>query len=464
MIQNSENGSTLLNQPKRNLEQVTSANQVLVGQLEKMADAINYLERDELTGLLSKQAFVYYTQRLFQETPGQEYALIMTDIDQFTFVNAIYGEVMADHLLRHQACQMKQYAKNALCGRYGADRLVCLMPSEAVTRKWVEALISSLQKDAPISDVVVHCGVYQPVDRTVSVGRCLDRTVFALKSVKPSLEKLIAYYDGPVSQRHLREIGYALRFPEALRKEEFEIWYQPKFDPYEEKMVGAEALVRWRNQDGSYNMPGEFLSVFEANGMIRTLDEQVFRQVCAQQRAWKNRGMPIVPISVNLSRNSMHQSDLVERYRRIAEGYKISPGYLPIEITESTATGSEQIQLAARQLARCGFPIHMDDCGSEHSSFYTLNLLTFDTVKLDKGLIDFIGDERGETILRYTLLMMGKLGIKTVAEGVENRQQVEFLKEVGCNQIQGYYYSRVLSCEQFEELLPPSQEGTTDLQ
>lgn len=426
--------------------------------LKEMNGTLQYLKRDEQTGLLSKQAFAFYTKQLLRDNPDKDYALIMTDVDQFTALRAIYGEETANYLLLHIAGQLNQYAEEGICGRYTSDRLVCLMPAETVSRQWLEELLERMKERSPIVDAVVRCGVYQPIDRELSIQRIFDRTIFALKSIKSTYDEMIGYYDGSVSQRYVRELGYALRFQEALRNEEFEIWYQPKFDPYQNIMTGAEALVRWRNPDGSYNMPGEFLSLFESNGMIHWLDEYMFRLVCRQQKAWKDSGLKPVPVSINLSRRSMHQSGLAERYHAIAEEYEIKPEFLPIEITESTAIGGIQLQNAALQLVRQGFPIHMDDFGAGYSSMQTLNVLKFDTIKLDKGLIDFIGDEKGELILKYAMGLIKALEIKMVAEGVETQSQLNFLKENGCSQIQGFYYSKPLCESDFEELLPKNTE------
>lgn len=421
--------------------------------LKEILGAIPYLAQDKLTGLLSHQAFLLYLNQILKENPERKYTLIMTDIDRFTFINAIYGAKNADALLRSMAKKLSGYTKNCICGRYSADRFVCLVPSQTVTQPWLEGLMERLKENTTVSNLVIRCGVYGPVDRRLSATGICDRAIFALKSTKNIYDKVIAYYDGPVSQRHLRETGYTLRFQKALRNEEFEVWYQPKYDPYRNAMVGAEALVRWKNPDGSYNMPGEFMSLFETNGMICQLDEYIFRHVCGQQRTWREMGLTLVPISVNLSRNSMHQSDLAERYRAITREYDIEPGLLPIEITESTAIGSTQIKSIAQQLAQAEFPIHMDDFGSENSSLHTLNVLSFQAVKLDKGLIDYIGHEKGELILKCTFDLIRTLGIQIVAEGVETREQLDFLMENGCNQVQGYYFSRVLSREAFEEKL-----------
>jgi EAL domain-containing protein (putative c-di-GMP-specific phosphodiesterase class I) len=229
------------------------------------------------------------------------------------------------------------------------------------------------------------------------------------------------------------------------------VWYQPKYDPGTGAVVGAEALVRWRNSDGSLISPGTFIPLFERNGMIRHLDEYVFRAVCMQQVRWQQQGCRIFPISVNLSRASLYFQNVVERYRKIAKEIGIDPAYVPIEITETAALDDKEIRRLADHIYEAGFPLHMDDFGSGYSSFATLNIMHFDTLKLDKSLIDYIGNYSGDRLLEHTIALAKELGMHVTAEGVENREQVVFLQELNCDSIQGFYFSKPLPMEEFSQ-------------
>lgn len=418
-------------------------------QMQDTVIPLNLLERDDLTGVYNRQAFIHHAQLLLEGDTDTDYDMVIADIDKFKLINAIYGEVRANQLLQSLAAFLEERTEHVLCGRYGSDRFCWLQKSQPFGS--VEALLSDFLPISPVPDITVRFGVYAHVDRKLSMIRMCDNALLALKSIKTDYVKTVAYYDGPVSQRHFREQLYAAKFPEAIKNREFVVWYQPKYDPITQKVVGSEALVRWKNPDGSFNMPGEFLGTFEANGMISQLDEYVFREVCRQQKKWKDAGIQLFPVSVNLSRNSMHRKNLAEVYAGIAQEYGIPLEYLPIEITETTATDSLQIQKYVQELHQVGFPLHMDDFGSEHSSLQTLNVLDFDVVKLDKGLVDYIGDKEGELVLTYTMALAGELGLRIVAEGVECQQQLDFLRENGCDQIQGYYYSRPLPIAEFEQ-------------
>ena len=196
--------------------------------------------------------------------------------------------------------------------------------------------------------------------------------------------------------------------------------------------------------------PGEFLDVFESDGLIEKLDEYVFRTVCQQQKAWADMGRKLLPVSVNVSRCSLFGQDIVGRYKKIIKECGIDPLYVPIEITESVALANLKIKPIADAFFDAGFHLHMDDFGSGRSSLNVLTVMHFDVVKLDKSLIDFIGNRSGELILNHTMALGKELGNRLVAEGVETESQLSFLKINGCDAIQGYYYSKPLPVNEYE--------------
>ncbi|MBE5867193.1 MAG: EAL domain-containing protein, partial [Lachnospiraceae bacterium] len=199
--------------------------------------------------------------------------------------------------------------------------------------------------------------------------------------------------------------------------------------------------------------PLDFIPLFERNGLIATLDEHVFKTVCMQQKKWEKEGKHSFPISVNISRASLYYDDIIDRYKNILRECDIEPGLVPLEITESATVDNSQIRKLVERFQEIGFPIHLDDFGNGYSALSTLNMMHFDTLKLDKGLVDFIGDSNGEKLLGYTIKLAKSLGMRITAEGVEYKNQVEFLQDLECDEIQGYYFSRPLPLEKFEELI-----------
>lgn len=243
------------------------------------------------------------------------------------------------------------------------------------------------------------------------------------------------------------------RFDEALAAGDFEVWYQPKYSVASGEIVGSEALVRWRDKDGSLISPGRFIPLFEQNGMIARLDEYMFRAVCKQQAQWLAQGRRIYPVSINLSRASLYYADVVDKYQAIIQDSGISPAYIQLEITESAIEGRTSIRELLEKFRSMGIRILMDDFGTGYSSLATLNMRCFDTLKLDKSLIDHIGDQNGETLLCYVISMGQHLGLHITAEGVENNMQLEFLKENHCDDIQGFLFAKPMPVEEFEQRL-----------
>lgn len=411
------------------------------------------LNTDPLTGLYRKQAFFQHCKELLEENPEDEFDIVLVDIKNFRLLNNIYGMDKGNELLKALAKHLVDSHKNDLWGRFSGDQIIGMASAKnRYTQEWIEEFTEEFNKTSPVPDVVIKWGIYHNVDKSLSIERMCNRAHIALKSIKQNFSQLSACFDGEIGKQHYHAQLYETCFPSAINNKEFIVWYQPKYDPYEKKVVGAEALVRWF-RDGKIIPTGEFLSVFEEDGLIRKLDEYVFQSVCEFQHRRQKKGQRLIPISINLSRVSMLHSDAAGRYSSIAAEYGVDPAYLPIEITESAEIECSDIRILVEEFRKLGFPLHMDDFGSGNSSLHCLNVLQFDVLKIDKGLVDFIGEENGESILQHVILMANEINLKIVAEGVENEQQLEFLMNKGCDLIQGYYFSKPLSEEEFEELL-----------
>ena len=276
---------------------------------------------------------------------------------------------------------------------------------------------------------------------------------FAKNRIKERKDVLYQIYSQADTERIVEEKQMEDNFYRDLNDNHFEIWYQPKYAPKTNKLVGAEGLVRWRRENNEIIPPSKFIPLFERNGMIKALDEYVFREVCTHQRRWLDEGKKIVPISINLSRASLYFESVVKRYHDIARRIGIYTHLVPIEITESAAVDNDEIKSIADKFHGNGFPLLVDDFGSGYSSLATLNMKCFDTLKIDKSLIDYIGDSNGERLLVHTIALAKELGICVTAEGVESQEQVEFLKNIDCDSIQGFYYSKPLPLAEYEMLL-----------
>jgi len=259
------------------------------------------------------------------------------------------------------------------------------------------------------------------------------------------------------------ETEIAIEAGKALEEGHFEAYYQPQYNHATGVLVGAEALVRWNHPERGVISPKEFIPVMEKCGLIEALDFQVFEQVCEFQRNCMQKGMQLVAISVNFSRNDIFLPDFVERLEAIRIRYGVPVRYLRVEITESAMAGSSRAANdVVKKLHSYGYIVEMDDCGSGYSSLNMLKDIEVDVLKLDMMFLSGHGDgNRGGTILSSIVRMAKWLELPVIAEGVENAKQADFLRSIGCDYIQGYLYARPMSPIQYEELLAGSPIGET---
>ena len=246
---------------------------------------------------------------------------------------------------------------------------------------------------------------------------------------------------------------------EALETGEFQVFYQPKISLEDRGIMGAEALIRWKIEDGTLVPPDEFIPIFEQNGFIVRLDVYVLDQVCRRLRGWLDQGRPALPVSVNQSRRLLFQEGYIRILSETVEKYGLSPRMIILEITESIAMEEAEIlKNLLIELHRLGFRVSMDDFGSGYSSLNVLKDIPVDELKLDREfLLPAQDGERRDTIVRNIIHLAQDLGIATVAEGVETEGQAKFLQECGCDIAQGYYFARPMPPDKMEELLQTSK-------
>lgn len=389
--------------------------------------------------------------------------IISMDIVNFNSINIAAGKAAGDLML----CDVWKILRQELQG----DELACHV-QEDVFSMYLKAkdrvmLISRLNhiseqidmhaKELQIKGIHSRYGIYE-MQKNENLEDAYSKALIAREQVRAQRNQVFAFYDEQDHERLKQNHQLEEQFEESLADGDFEVWYQPKYSVTSEKIVGSEALVRWRNKDGSMISPGRFIPLFEQNGMIAKLDEYMFRAVCKQQAKWLAEGRDISPVSINLSRASLYYVDIVEKYKSIIQEYGISPDYVQLEITESAIQGMISIQELLEQFRNMGVRILMDDFGTGYSSLATLNMQCFDTLKLDKSLIDHIGDTNGEILLCYVISMGQKLGLHITAEGVETKLQLDFLKENHCDDIQGFLFAKPMPSEQFGQMLHNNQE------
>ena len=386
--------------------------------------------------------------------------IVVIDIHSFKIINSVCGIPKGDAVIKkiwEVVCSTLDFDSNELASHINADHFIIFYPtydSEEIIEKIKEltVLITEVSGQMHVPNIKPYFGVseWHP-GKKVELSN--SEAVAAKHVAKNQSEENYAFFDRKDNIKLIKEKKITDAFSDALKNGEFKVWFQPKYNPLSKRMVGAEALIRWQKEDGSMMSPISFIPIFEQNGMIRELDEYVFTTVCKLQKKWQKEGKKIVPVSVNISRASLYSKDVVLNYKRISEEVGIKSKYVPIEITETAAVDDEKIKDIANNFYLNGFPLHMDDFGSGYSTLSSLNILPFETLKLDKSLIDYIGNFGGDRLIEHTICLAKELGMQVTAEGVENENQEKFLKHTGVDSIQGYFYSKPIPQQEFETKL-----------
>lgn len=399
-----------------------------------------------------------------------EGSIISFDIHSFKIINSICGILKGDLVIQkiwEVLVNVFDFDKGDLAGHINADKFIIFVPSyenDVIIRKIknMTFALNIVSSELSIPQLLPYYGIarWNPEKK---IELAYSESVAAKNNASQNEQSInYAFFNENDTLKLIEEKTIIDGFESALAKKEFKLWYQPKFNPVNGKLVGAEALVRWQKEDGSIISPAQFIPIFEKQGLIRRFDEYIFRNVCKHQKIWQKQNKKIVPISINLSRISLYYSNIVNDYKKISDEIGIDTDLLPIEITESAAVTNNEIKDIADNFYNAGFKLHMDDFGSGYSSLASLNTMHFDTLKLDKSLIDYIGNFSGDRLLEHTILLAKELGLHVTAEGVENNTQVSFLKHIGCDSIQGYFYSKPLPKEQFEVFLDSKETDKPD--
>lgn len=420
--------------------------------LSESTDLLEQFQRDELTGLYEKKAFSRYAAMQIAEHPDEEYQIITSDIEDFKAINERYGWEKCSEILRELSSLLSSQLPGCLLGaRIGGDIFVFLLKKTECAE--LDNVLANIRLWEQEMGVVVKLGITD-FNEEVSVTVNCDHARTAMNSIKGVYGAQLAVYDKKFQEAVLRKRRLLNDAHHALMAEEFHMRYQPKLSLKTMSLSGAEANVRWIHEELGHIPPSEFISLFESNGFIMELDLYICRQICRDIRRWLDRKKSVVPVSINLSRRDFEQKDLVKQLCDIVDEYNVPREFIHFEITESAyASQPERVIIAVKGLHEEGFQIELDDFGSGYSSLEAVSQLELNYLKLDKSLIDGMDTEKGVLVLASALNLAKSMGLRTIAEGVENEEQLHRLSEMSCEFIQGYYYARPLPRDDFERFL-----------
>lgn len=423
---------------------------------EKELEKIAFYDR--LTGVRNFEKFKIDAAELVR---GGGYVIVMFDINHFRSVTTGFGPKEGQRLLRLLCRKVAGAIQSSEILAHGSNDLFVLLlqdTGDAAIRERLydlqESIKSEITKSTALYNVSLAFGVYRPTKGEHDMEKMMELVDLARVESKNGFKGGIVFYEADLGARTIREAEIENKMEQALQNKEFIVHYQPKYDLNTEKVAGAEALVRW-NSDKGLIMPGEFIDLFERNGFVLKLDLYVFEVVCADIRKWLDEGRKVLPIAVNVSRLHLLDTDFVSEYGALISKYRVPPELLELELTENMPMASEDFLVEVfNNIARLGVSLAIDDFGSGYSSLNILHTMPFDTLKIDQMFFqNKTGSERGRRIIETVVLMAQKLGITVVAEGVETKEQVAFLKAIGCNMVQGFYFAKPMPSYEFEHLL-----------
>lgn len=424
--------------------------------LLKTAAVVNLYERDTLTGLYSFNFFTKKVTEVIQTNQGKRYFVVFANISRFKLVNELFGRAEGDRLLNFIGkIMLDTFDDNAICGHAGADNFFILMNSERYSEAVIKSIVKKLKSYTIPINIVMRFGVYMVDDISMSIDKICDRAKLAVDTFEGNYDSFINYYDDSIREKLLREQMITNAMTKAVDERQFVVYYQPKFDLSSECVIGAEALVRWKHPEYGFLSPGEFIPIFEKNGFISELDYYVWDCVCQKIASWMETGHVLMPISVNVSRVDLYNPKLPQLLFDLVNKYKIPIQYLHLEITESAYTdNAKQMIDIVNQIRKLGFVIEMDDFGTGYSSLNMLSDLPIEILKLDMSFLkNNVGRSSGRSVIQFVINLAKWLGLFVVAEGVETQEQAIFLRNMGCDYAQGYYYSKPVEDSDFEKLL-----------
>ena len=419
---------------------------------ESMA-TLKAVEFDAVSGLYTKAAFLHHFQRCLDESKDKKYDMLMINVEGFSYINELYGAAKGKELLRHigEVISACNFGAIMSC-RYMSDRFVLVrIHRDCDVRDELAVYNTKIHENSPVNDFVLQFAVYNDVDTSVSAATLCDRLSGTMKTVGHRYDMQVAFYSTEMAEkaRHLKKIEECME--DALRQKQFLVYYQPKHDAKTGEIAGAEALVRWEHPEYGFLSPADFIPLFEGNGFITKLDLYVWNTVCEDIRNWINAGIKPVPVSVNASRRDLLSADTPERLLRCVHTNDVDIGLLHIEITESASVNDSVILEKVKAVRDMGIKIELDDFGSGQSSLGTIRDIPTDIIKLDGSFVRNI--EKQKEIVKMIISLAHALDHKTVAEGVESREQLEILRDFDCDYIQGYYFSEPVAQSDFRQYL-----------
>ncbi len=423
----------------------------------KAIEAVAYY--DELTKLPNLSKLKKDMREILSKNKSEQYAIIKVDVNNFKSINEIYGFETGNKLL----CAFKQITeianeKSLITARVGIDEFIFFANKDFLQNldnltSYYEAFFKEIIPELKNHHLTFTYGRYYIEQDEKDVDDICSKVNLSHKMARNKEGSIIWDYDDNYKQQVLKAATLESKMKNALINDEFCAFLQPKFEIKTKQLIGAEALVRWIQQDGKMIFPDEFIPLFESNGFIVELDKFILQSVCKHLKQWKSEGHNYIPISVNFSRHHLENINFVRDVANIVDSFSIPHEFIEIEVTESTALQNElTFRRLIEELHKSDFKISIDDFGTGYSSLGLLKDFKMDVLKLDRSFINSTEEsERRDLIVDGIVKLAHSLDMNIIAEGVEDQVQAEFLSSINCEAAQGYFYAKPMPVSEFEE-------------
>ena len=424
-------------------------------ELQEDKNLINAAEKDHLTGLYTKDFFTEYIRQIEKYNPEKKMDIMVINIEHFHLINELYGRKQGDKVLICIAdilSKLFDQTQDIGC-RTEADYFYVYSENGTNYEDVLVGLLSGLEESVPSSHVRLRMGVYSDVDKSLMAENWIDRAKTACDRIRGDYSRHIAYYNNEFYEKSKYQERLINDIDDAIASKDLIVFYQPKYGIQCDTPIlkSAEALIRWKHPEFGMISPGDFIPLFESNGLIQKLDRYVWKEAARQVGEWKKTYGISVPVSVNVSRMDIYYPKLRDDFKELLKENGLETNELMLEITESAyADNADQLVNVIENLRSDGFVIEMDDFGSGYSSLNMLTTIPIDALKMDMKFIrNMQKDEKSMKLVELVLDIAKFLQVPVIAEGVETEEQLMLLKERGCDIIQGYYFSKPVPPDEF---------------
>ncbi len=445
--------------------------EIILARCERIIDLyeqktiISETERDPLTGLYSREFFFEYVRRIEQYALDISWNAVVIDIEHFHLINEIYGRKEGNVVLRKIADVIESHLDDifGMACRIDADTFYACLSDNIDTEQFAEDIIRETEGISLTSARIrLRVGIYNNVDRNEPPETWFDHAKIACNHLRGDYANQVAYYDSELHKKQVYHERLISDIDDSIKNRDFIVYYQPKYAIQHDtpQLKSAEALIRWDHPELGMISPGDFIPLFEKNGLIQKLDRYVWEEACRQIGRWKDKFGITIPVSVNVSRIDIYEPDLEDCLFKILDDNGIQSSDLMLEITESAyADNAARLIEVIDHLRSEGFLIEMDDFGSGYSSLNMVTTLPIDVLKMDMKFVrNMLNDDKSLKLVELVMDIAKFLKVPVVAEGVEEQQQLDILRDMGCEVIQGYYFSKPVTSEEFETFIEKELE------